>query len=76
MLTEQALSFLVVGGTTLFVFNIDHHGYIIHLLFLETIPSLSICSLLANRMAFFLPCWRFIYFSGSFFKTYFGVTIM
>lgn len=62
MLTEQALSFLVVG-TTLFVFNIDHHGYIIHLLFLEPIPSLSICSLLPNGMTFFssLPAFHLLF---------------
>lgn len=66
VLTEQALNFLVVVGTTLFVFNINHHGYVIHLLFLETIPSLSICSLLAKWMTFFLPWQRYIYFLGSF----------
>lgn len=68
VLTEQASSFLVVVGTTIFVFNINHHGYAIHLLFLETIPSLSICSLLAKCMAFFIPGRRFMYFLGTFFK--------
>lgn len=79
VLTEQALSFLVVVGTTLPVFNINHHGYVIHLLFFETIPSLSICSLLAKCMTFFssLPAFHLLF--RHFLKkknTYFCVTIM
>lgn len=74
VLTEEALSFLVVVDTTLFVFNINHHGYAIRLLFLETVPSLSMCPLLAKCIIYSLQAFHLLF--RHFFLKYFCVTIM